>query len=290
MLLRARNRLTGKVVVVTGSASGIGAETARHAAQQGADLVLADINEEGLNRRLADLAPVSSRAVAVQTDVRLLGSWRNLLKGSVQAFRKVDVLVNCAGVTLPGPADELSEEEVRRQVEVNLLGTVYGTQVFLAHFRRQGSGHLIHVASLGGIVPMPGEAVYCATKFAVRGFCLALALELRGTPIKVSVVCPDSVETPQLRQEALQGGSSLSFVGALLQPSDVARAIVRTMLRPKREVLVPRTGGFLSKVMSFSPEVMALLYPVLNRIGGRRREDYASRLGAERSDSPANKE
>ncbi len=276
--MKNMKRLNGKVIVITGSASGIGAETARWLVREGADIVLADINEDGLSRVLSQLLPVASHIVGVPADVSQRESWSNLFERSIREFDHVDVLVNCAGVIYPGTVEELSEEWLRRQVDVNFLGTVYGTQVFLPYFCQQQRGHLIHIASLGGIVPLPGETVYSATKFAVRGFCLSLALELQKTPIKVSVVCPDSVETPQLRKEALHNGSSLSFTGSLLQPSDVAKAIVKTILRPKREVLVPPLRGWLCKFGNFSPSIVAMLYPILDKVGQRGRKKFLDKL------------
>jgi 3-oxoacyl-[acyl-carrier protein] reductase len=270
--------LKGMAIVITGSASGIGAATAQQLALAGADLVLADINVDGLHEKLAELSSLAPHSMAVPTDVSRRESWENLLARSVSELGQVEVLVNCAGVIHPGAIDELSETDLRRQVEVNFLGAVYGTQVFLPYFRQRQRGHFIHIASLGGIAPLPGEAVYSATKFAVRGFCLALALELQNTPIKVTVVCPDSVETPQLRAEALHGGSSLSFAGSLLQPAEVARAIVKTILHPKREVLVPAFRGWLTKLGNFSPNLMARLYPMLDKIGRRELEKFRRTL------------
>jgi 3-oxoacyl-[acyl-carrier protein] reductase len=196
----------------------------------------------------------------------------------MEVFGHVDALVNCAGVLYTGALDNLTEESLRTQVSVNLIGTLLGTQVFLPHFRQQRSGHFIHIASLGGIVPMPGEAVYSATKFGVRGFCLALALELQGTPIKVSVVCPDSVRTPMLVREALHDSSSLSFTGSLLEPADVANAIIHTILSPKREVLVPSFRGWLCKLGDFWPGLMAVLYRLLDRMGQRGRKKFLEEL------------
>lgn len=239
--------------------------------------MLADINLDGLHEKLAELSSIAPHSMAVATDVSQRESWENLLARCLSEFGHVEVLINCAGVIHPGAVDELSEAGLRRQVEVNFLGSVYGTQVFLPYFRQRQRGHFIHIASLGGIVPLPGEAVYSASKFAVRGFCLALALELRNTPIKVSVVCPDSVDTPQLRAEALHSGSSLSFSGSLLQPDEVARAIVKTIFHPKREVLVPTFRGWLTKLGNLSPNLMALLYPMLDKIGRRELEKFRLR-------------
>ncbi|MEK6570091.1 MAG: SDR family NAD(P)-dependent oxidoreductase, partial [Bacteroidota bacterium] len=112
----------------------------------------------------------------------------------------------------------------------------------------------------------------------VRGFCLALALELQGTPIKVSVVCPDSVKTPMLVREALHEEASFSFTGSLLETSDVAKAIIKTILSPKREVLVPSFRGWLCKLGDFWPGLMSVLYRLLDRMGQRGREKFLEEL------------
>ncbi len=276
--MKKSSRLAGKVIVLTGAASGIGAETAGWLTRENATVVLADINGAGLETRREELLRSGAHALSVVTDVTKPASWRELFDAAMKEFGHVDVLVNCAGIIRPGLVDTIPVEWVRKQVDVNMLGTIYGTQVFLPYFRQRHGGHFVHTASLGGVVPLPNEAVYSATKFAVRGFCLALALELRDTPIHVSVICPDSVETPQVRQEATQGGSPLSFTSRLLRPSDVARAIVRTILHPKREVFVPQLRGLLSKIGNFSPNLVGILYPLLKGMGERGRERYLETL------------
>ncbi len=273
--------LSEKVVVIAGGASGIGAETATRLAQQHASVVLADVNETGLMRKRDELLESGARVLAVTADVAQPGSWQTLLNDALREFGHIDVLVNCAGVIRPGRVESIPEDWVRRQVDVNILGTIYGTQVFVPYFRQCHGGHIIHTSSLGGVVPLPDEAVYSATKFAVRGFCLALALELHDTPIHVTVVCPDSVETVQVHHEATQGGSALSFTSRLLQPSDVAKAIVKAILHPKREVFVPKSRGLLSKVGNFSPNLVAMLYPLLKSIGERGRARYLKTLATE---------
>jgi short-subunit dehydrogenase len=218
-------------------------------------------------------------AIGIVADVRVPETLDLLRDRAVSTFGQVDAVINCAGVVIPGAVDALSIEELRRQIDTNLFGTVLVTRTFLPYFRNRGSGHLLHVGSLGSIVPMPLEATYCATKFAVRGFCLALALELRGTPIAVSVICPDSTDTAQLAAEAVGWGSPMSFLSDPLDPSDVARVIVATVRHPKVEVLVPQGRGVPSKVLGWSPAVQAVLYPLLERWGAARRERFMGGLG-----------
>lgn len=266
------------VIVIVGSASGIGAATARRLAGEGARLVLADINDTALEAQRAQLAAAGYPVTAIPVDAADPDSVDELIDGSLMAFGRIDALVNCAGVVDPGPLDRLSIESVRRLVETNLLGTIHTTRALLPYFRRAAGGHFVHVASLGGIVPMPGEAVYSATKFAVRGFCQSLALELRGTPLTVSVISPDSVDTPQLRAEAEREGSALSFTSEPLDADEVAAAIVGTLRRPRAEVMVPRARGWLARLVGFAPAVLALSYPALARLGLRNRERWRRRL------------
>jgi len=165
------------------------------------------------------------------------------------------------------------------------VGTVLVTRAFLPYFRERGRGHLIHVGSLGGIVPLAGEPIYSATKFAVRGFCLALALELRGTGVAVSVVCPDSTDTAQLAIEATQRGSPFSFLSAPLAPAAVAAAIVATIRRPRLEVAVPTGRGLGAKLLTWSPALLHRVYPLLERWGAARRSRFAG--GSAASAAPA---
>lgn len=277
------SRLENRVLVVIGAASGIGAATSRLAAREGASLVLADISETGIHSLCTELAGSETEVTEVNTDVRRPESVAELVFSALTAHPRVDAVINCAGIVCPGQIGTLAIETVRRQIDVNLLGTVLVTQAFLPHFRAQGGGHFLHLSSLGGIAPMPGEAVYSATKYAIRGFCLALDLELRGSGIRVSAICPDSVDTPQLEIEASEDGSSLSFGGSVLEPATVGQAIIATILRPEREVLVPRLRGSLTKLANLSPRLMASLYPLLDRMGQRARAEFLQELQERRT-------
>jgi NAD(P)-dependent dehydrogenase (short-subunit alcohol dehydrogenase family) len=265
--------LSGRVVVITGAAGGIGTATAVRLACAGARLVLADLDAERLERQRAVLPP-DAAVITLPADVSRRPSLDELASRALAAYGRVDVVVNCAGIVHPGGIGELTEAAVRQQVEVNLLGTIFTTQAFLPLFLRQKGGHFIHLASLGALSPMPREAVYCATKFGMRGFCLSLALELRSAPIRVSVLSPDSVRTRQLRSEALQGGSTLNFVSAPMDSGVVAEAIVRTILHPRLEVLIPAARGRWVKLLNLSPHLEWFLYPLFDRIGRRGQRRY----------------
>lgn len=259
--------MTGRVVVILGAAHGIGAATSGRLAARGDALVLADVDAVALESVRAELARRGVRVIAQATDVRDVGALARLRDRARLAFGHVDALVNFAAILRPGDLTELSPGAVADQIQVNLIGAIHATQVFLPAFLERRRGHVIHVASLGGVVPLPHESVYSATKFGLRGFCHALALELRGTGVQVTVVSPDSVDTQQLALEAAHPPSTLAFTSAALPADAVARAIARALDRPRLEVLVPGARGVLIKLLALSPRLFWLLYPLLDRLG-----------------------
>jgi short-subunit dehydrogenase len=163
-------------------------------------------------------------------------------------------------------------------VETNLLGALLGARAVLPGMKARGAGAIVHVGSLGGLVPMPFEASYAATKAAVRQFSLSLAAEVAPAGIRVSVVSPDSVDTPQLRQELAFDEASLSFASAPLPARAVAEAVVRAVRGGAPEVLVPPAGGVAARIAAAFPRLLLRLLPWLRR-AGRRRMDRMRRAG-----------
>jgi short-subunit dehydrogenase len=196
----------------------------------------------------------------------------------VTTFGRVDAVVNCAGVVIPGAIDTCPADDITRQLDTNLGGTIKVTRAFVPLFKRQSSGHLVLIASLAGIVPLPGESIYAASKFAVRGFAHSIAHELRGTRVEVTVVCPDSTRTAMLDIEAADPGSSLSFSSPAMEPEEVARAILGVLRRPRLEVTVPGFRGRLIRWLGAMPTFFGWLYPLINAMGRRRQEEYRRSL------------
>ncbi len=193
--------LEGKVAVVTGGASGIGRALADRFAAAGLKLVLADVEREALDRAVAELARGGAEAIGVPTDVRDPGAVRALADRTLAAFGAVHVVCNNAGVLPLGPILETTVEDWRWLVEVNLLGVAYGVAVFGPILVEQGVGHIVNTASAAGLLPPPGLGAYAATKHAVVGLSETLYLELQGTGVGVSVLCPALVNTQIVRSE-----------------------------------------------------------------------------------------
>jgi 3-oxoacyl-[acyl-carrier protein] reductase len=256
-----------KIIVITGAAGGIGSATARLFAQQGATLVLTDIASEKLKELGEDLKNSGAQTLQVEHNVTDPESWQSLLERVKKEYGKIDVLLNIAGIVQPGIADKVTLDEVQQQVSINLLGTIYGCRAVLGVMKKQGSGKIINIASLGGIVPMPGEAIYCATKYAVRGYSLALHAELHNSPVEITVVCPDSVDTPQLDYELLHDEAVLSFIGEPLKPEKVAKGILKAARKKKPEILIPAGMGLICRIGMAFPRIFFSLVPLLEKMG-----------------------
>lgn len=269
-----RRDLSRRVIVVLGGAKGIGAATTRLALAAGARVVVGDRSPPP-----SGAFPAIGGPLIRQVDVTAVDTLTALRDEVVARFGRIDAVVNCAAVLEPGPVASLGFGAIRRQIEVNILGTALVSTVFLEQFRAQHGGHLLLVSSLGGITPLPDSAAYSATKFAVRGWGLALAQEVAAEGIDVTVVCPDSTDTAQLLHEACGGGAPLSFTSAPMPPERVARAILGAVERPRREVCVPGYRGWLCKLAGAFPLVFRLTYPLLAMLGIRARERFTRRRG-----------
>lgn len=188
--------LAGKVGVVTGGASGIGREVALAMARRGADLVIADVNQERLAETSAAIRALGRRAETIPTDVSRDSDVQELARRSVELMGHVDVLMNNAGVVLGGPVEEIPISDWEWIIGINLLGPIRGVRAFLPHMLERGSGHIVNTASFAGLMAHnPMTIPYDTTKHGVVGFSSGLALYLRPKGIGVSVLCPGYVRT-----------------------------------------------------------------------------------------------
>ncbi len=189
--------LAGKVAVITGGASGIGKAVAWRAAAAGMKVVLADIEEAVLEETASALAADGADVLAVVTDVADAGSVHALRDRTLQHFGGAHLVHNNAGVGVGGPIWEITEEEWRWILGVNLWGVVHGINAFVPLLLEQGEGHVVNTASIAGLSSTPGLGPYTATKHAVVAMSESLYKDLRAidAPIGVSVLCPGFVQT-----------------------------------------------------------------------------------------------
>lgn len=186
----------GKVALVTGGASGVGRGAALALARAGADVVLADLNEQRLAETRDAIAALGRRVLTVPTDVASDEAMERLAERASAEMGAVDILMNNAGVVVRGALEQISVADWRWQFEINVLGVVRGVRAFLPGMLARGSGYIVNTASIAGLVALTGEgAPYIASKFAVVGLTEALALYARPRGIGVSLLCPARVQS-----------------------------------------------------------------------------------------------
>lgn len=242
-----------KRILVTGAANGIGAAIVRLCVDAGHRVVGVDVDAEGLSRLRREL-PGTETAVL---DVRDLTAWERVATNAENQGGAIDVLINNAGVCLPGRCDRVSVDDDRLTVEVNLIGVMNGVRTFLPRFLDRGHGHVINVASMAAFAPAPDLAAYCATKHAVRAYTHSCALDHRHAPIHWTLACPSAVETPMLRGMRKKRAGAVVFTEKPMPPERFARAIVEAIRSPRREVLVPNARGKLIRFIGLFPGLLS---------------------------------
>lgn len=234
-------------MVITGASSGIGLVTARLAAERGACVVLAARNERDLKRAVEQIRDRGGRAIYVVTDVADVAQVRRLAGAAVGEFGRIDTWVNNAAVSMYGLCTETPIEDLRRQMDVNYWGQVYGSLTAVEHLRARG-GALINVASALSDRAIPLQGNYCAAKHAIKAFTDALRMELEneGTRISVTLVKPASVNTPFFERARTYLGVEPQPVPPVYAPEVVADVILAAAQRPIREMIAGGSGVKLS--------------------------------------------
>lgn len=187
--------ISGKVVVITGASSGIGEATARLLSQEGASLVLGARRLEKLESLALDLRTSGGKVQVVQMDVAKREQVKALVETAIQAYGRVDVMINNAGIMPNSRLDQLKVEDWERMIDVNLKGSLYGIAAVIPVMQKQKSGHVISVSSLSGHRVRPNSAVYSATKFGVRAIAEGLRMEMTPYNIRSTIISPGPVDT-----------------------------------------------------------------------------------------------
>ena len=233
---------SGKVVIITGASSGIGEQSAKEFAKLGARIVLVSRNRERLEEVATSLSKYETQILVCPCDVSKKNEVEQLSKVVLEKFDSVDILVNNAGFGVYNTVNNISIEEMEAQMLTNFFGIMYCTKIFLQKMLKQGSGHIVNVASVAGSIGIPGMASYCASKFAMLGFSEALFHELKGTGVGITVVSPIMVRTNFFDGKSFDKMPRYSMTS--LSASTVAKAVVRASASPRLEIVVPQVVRF----------------------------------------------
>jgi NAD(P)-dependent dehydrogenase (short-subunit alcohol dehydrogenase family) len=242
-------KLEGKVVVVTGAASGIGFELAKILAAKGCRLALADINAEGLKAATAQLP---GNPLLSALDVSDRNAFAAFAAEVQRHYGAVHVVINNAGIARAQRIADIEYADFERVMNINFWGVVYGTKAFLPKLLEQDDGIIVNVASLYGLVGFPRMGAYASSKFAVRGFCEVLRAELQGTGVRVVAVFPGGIKTPIGAAPGMltDGGANRL---ALTSVARAAAEIVRGIERVDYRVVIGPDARWLDRFQRWMP-------------------------------------
>ena len=262
------NNFNGKVAVVTGAGSGIGRCLATQLAQQGCSVALADINEEMLAQSrdaiVGQLDPGKSVTLTLhKVDVADQQQVADFAANVMEQHGKVNLVINNAGVALGAAVDQAQYDDMHWLMNINFWGVVHGCKAFLPFLKQSGDGYIVNVSSVFGLMAVPTQSIYNASKFAVRGFSEALRLELLEQPISVSTAFPAGIKTniaknARMIQDEDAGERSSDqrkddieklFINTA---EDAAKEILEGVKKSKPRILVGKGAGwvdFLTRLM-----------------------------------------
>jgi NAD(P)-dependent dehydrogenase (short-subunit alcohol dehydrogenase family) len=247
--------LAEQTIVITGASSGIGLVTALEAARRGARVVVAARNEHDLAAAVAEVRRRGGRAIYQVTDVADESQVEQLADRAIAEFGQIDTWVNNAAVSLYGRVMEVPTADLRRQMDVNYWGYVYGSRAAVRRMRTRG-GALINVASALSDRAIPLQGNYCAAKHAIKAFTDALRMELEeeGAPIAVTLLKPASIDTPFFEKARTYLGVEPQPVPPVYAPEVVTGVILEAAQRPIRERLAGGAGAKISAAR-FAPRL-----------------------------------
>lgn len=253
---------TNKVVVITGAASGIGQALAQQLSKDGAHLALSDVNMSGLEETRASLIG-PGKVTLHSLDVADRSAWESYAETVANEHGQVDAIINNAGVALSETIEKMSYEDMEWIVGINFWGVVYGTKTFLPYLKQRPEAAIINISSIFGIIALPTQGAYNATKFAVRGFTESLRQELKNTNIMVTTVHPGGIKTNIVRN----GRINTSFMGQQSQEEQhqnfkqnvrtsapqAANIILNGTIKGKRRILIGADARLMDRIQRFLP-------------------------------------
>ncbi|MDD5174944.1 MAG: glucose 1-dehydrogenase [Sterolibacterium sp.] len=223
-------KLEGKVAIVTGAARGQGAAEARRLVEEGAAVVLADmLDDEG--KKMASV--LGERALFVHLDVRQEADWTAVVDATIKKFGRLDILVNNAGVIRFAPVALMPPELFRFVVDINFYGPYLGMRAVIPKMMEAGSGSIINISSINGLMGTPTFAAYAGSKHGLIGMTKSVAMELGATGIRVNAICPGEVDTPMLSEASATVGMDIGAamagripLGRMARPEEIASMVV----------------------------------------------------------------
>ena len=237
------NPFDGKTAIVTGAAAGIGRALSLELADRGAYVIAAGHNADRVEKTVGEILERGGRARTVKTDVSVPGEVEALVDSAFKENGRLDYIFNNAGISVAGEMRDLTLEHWRSVIDVNLMGTLYGTHFAYQTMLRQGFGQIVNMSSLAGMLPFPVKAPYAATKHGIVGLSTTLRAEARGMGVKVNVVCPGLVATDIWRKTPILKATNQEMLDIMLvkmiSVEKAANIILRGVMKNKGFITFP---------------------------------------------------
>lgn len=265
-------RQSSRTMLLTGCASGIGRHLMHHYLAAGHRVMATDLSADTIDQAASENQQVCA------LDVQSAEAWELALDKVEAKWGAIDVVMNIAGWLKPGFITETDVADIQQHMRVNVEGTLIGTRAAGRRMSALGRGHIINVGSLASLTPVPGLSLYCASKFAVRGFTLAAAQELAKQGVHVSLLLPDAVDTPMLDLQVDYEEAAVTFSGkAPLTVDDIAQAMDRILQKRPLEVALPLHRATIAKMVGLAPQLAQLAGPIMKKLGERGQKRHRSR-------------
>ncbi|MCK5312993.1 MAG: SDR family NAD(P)-dependent oxidoreductase [Desulfobacteraceae bacterium] len=266
---------------ITGSASGIGCEVTESLLNDGHKVFATDIDIAKLETEYRKRKWPSNRVSIHKLDVRNYSEWDDVFSKAVSSLGSIDVALNISGIMRASWIHETPQEDIQSQIDVNIKGVIFGTKIASRHMIKQKKGHIINIASMAGMLPVPGMSVYCCSKYAVIGFSKSVARELKQHGVFITVVCPDAVDTPIFNfPNMYDEQAAMAFAGpAFLDAGHVSQIIIQKVLKQKPEmVCIPKYRGMLAKIGELFPGITKLFLPLMIKRGKNAQQSIQKQI------------
>jgi len=250
--------LNGKVAAITGAGSGIGRALSLELVARGCAVALADVDGDGLRETAEHVQQLGGKASTHRVDVSQAEAVQGFADAAIEAHGAVQILINNAGITFGGTFLEHDMTTWQRIIDVNLMGVVAGCYAFLPHMLGLPEAHIVNLSSVCGLIGMPSQSAYCASKFAVRGFTESLWLELADTQVGLTVVHPGGVATQivdnsEFANPELKAHVSSLFQRRMMPPERAAKQIVRAIQRNRKSLAISAEAHAVSLLKRMMP-------------------------------------
>lgn len=265
-----------KVFVITGGAGGIGSHLAQELSNRGAYVVLMDKNQKKLDQVLTSLK--GRNHLGISLDLTNRSEISKAISQIGEKYGRIDVLIPNAAITTTDRIDERSIESIEYELDINLRSPLVIMRSSFDLLHKSKDPRIITTVSLGGIFPLGETPMYTTSKFGLRGAMLSMSLDLAAKGIKAGSIMPSATDTPMLQREAVEGGNSLQFMDPPQKTSDVVKAFMKMLDKPRFEVYPKPSESWLVRIAMLFPSALPKLMPLFVGRGERGHKKYLNEL------------